>query len=93
MHHYRNNGRSLLGLDDEISTDNDVYKSHTINSEQMLEQNNDERLNTLGEKVKTIKLIAVDIESQVAESNKLLDDMVCIYFISAVCMYLVDSLF
>jgi hypothetical protein len=45
-------------------------------SEQMLAQHNDERIDALGDKVRTVKLLAGDIEAQVVESNKLLNDMV-----------------
>eukprot|EP01111_Echinosteliopsis_oligospora_P000782 TRINITY_DN1091_c0_g1_i1.p1 TRINITY_DN1091_c0_g1~~TRINITY_DN1091_c0_g1_i1.p1 ORF type:complete len:130 (+),score=29.47 TRINITY_DN1091_c0_g1_i1:92-481(+) len=68
------NGRSLLGLDDDVN-DGDIHKQHTSQSEQLLMEHNDDKVNQLGAKVGVIKQIAVDIESQTRESNRLLDGL------------------
>eukprot|EP00026_Physarum_polycephalum_P021085 Phypoly_transcript_24111.p1 GENE.Phypoly_transcript_24111~~Phypoly_transcript_24111.p1 ORF type:complete len:137 (+),score=24.36 Phypoly_transcript_24111:118-528(+) len=71
----RNNGRSLLGLDDNIASDNDVYNNQMSQSEQMLAQHNEERIEALGEKVHVVKILAGNIGEQVSESNRLLTEM------------------
>ncbi|EFA76658.1 hypothetical protein PPL_09408, partial [Heterostelium album PN500] len=68
----RLSNRNVLGLDDQ----NDFKSSpNTFNSEQLVEQRNDEQGVMLKEKTETLKRISIDIESQVRESNSLLDDL------------------
>ncbi|EGG16632.1 hypothetical protein DFA_07610 [Cavenderia fasciculata] len=66
--------RNLLGLDD-INDDDTQAGASSFSSEQMVEQRNDDSGQLLKEKVETLKRISIDIESQVRESNSLLDDL------------------
>ncbi|GAM27779.1 hypothetical protein SAMD00019534_109550, partial [Acytostelium subglobosum LB1] len=65
--------RNVLGLDDNNSMNRSSPNS--FNSEQLVEQRNDEQGQMLKEKTEVLKRISIDIESQVRESNSLLDDL------------------
>ncbi|KAF2068141.1 hypothetical protein CYY_010530 [Polysphondylium violaceum] len=69
--------RNILGFEDENNGGNRFDRngadSNKVNSEQLFIQQNDQTIEGMNQKANTLKRIVLDIESQVQESNNLLD--------------------
>ncbi|EGC30388.1 hypothetical protein DICPUDRAFT_13105, partial [Dictyostelium purpureum] len=72
--------RNILGYEEEENFKNSLNgynnnDSGKINSEQLFLQQNDQSIETMNQKVKILNRVVLDIESQVQESNSLLDSL------------------
>ncbi|KAF2068142.1 hypothetical protein CYY_010530 [Polysphondylium violaceum] len=77
MDRSRKKNRNILGFEDENNGGNRFDRngadSNKVNSEQLFIQQNDQTIEGMNQKANTLKRIVLDIESQVQESNNLLD--------------------
>ncbi len=72
MRHNNRNGRSLLGIPDR----QEEHRLAQAQSEQLLEKDNDKKLEELQRTVSKIKDVSKDIETGIKESNSLIDNLV-----------------
>ncbi|KAK5584738.1 hypothetical protein RB653_006355 [Dictyostelium firmibasis] len=73
--------RNILGFEEEENFKNSLNNfdrggnDQKINSEQLFLQQNDQTIEAMNQKANVLKRVVLDIESQVQESNSLLDNL------------------
>ncbi|KAN0031283.1 hypothetical protein ACTA71_010372 [Dictyostelium dimigraforme] len=73
--------RNILGFEEEENFKNSLNNydrganDQKINSEQLFLQQNDQTIEAMNQKANILKRVVLDIESQVQESNSLLDNL------------------